>query len=308
MPDAVTRRAQSDYDAVINPDDRIMPEAEWLAAAEGKDALMIASSEKITSDVVDRLPGSVRMIATYSVGYEHIDVAAVKASGRIVTNTPDVLNEAVADIAMLCLLGAARRSYEGQTLVRNGAWVGWHATMLLGKDLTGARLGILGMGGIGRAVARRARGFGLEIHYHNRSRLPEDQEEGATFHESAESLASVSDFLSISCPSTEETRGMINDDLIARMPPDAVLVNTARGDIVDDDAVIAALTSSRLFAAGLDVFRGEPALDARYRDLPNVFLLPHLGSATVNTRNAMGFCCLDNLDAFFAGKPCPTAL
>lgn len=308
VPENVTMRATQSYDCELNPDDRIMPEAEWLKKAEGKDALMICSSEKITAEVVQKLPQSVRIISTFSVGYEHIDVAAVKASGRTVTNTPDVLNEAVADIAMLCLLGAARRGHEGQTLVRNGEWVGWHSTMLLGKDVAGARLGILGMGGIGRAIAQRARGFGMDIHYHNRSRRPASEEAGATYHETAESLASVSDFFSISCPSTDETRGMVNAGLIAAMPDNAVIVNTARGDIVDDDALIAALNAGKLFAAGLDVFKGEPALDARYRELSNVFLLPHLGSATFDTRDGMGFCCLDNIDAFFAGKPCPTAL
>jgi len=225
-----------------------------------------------------------------------------------VANTPDVLNEAVADIAMLCLLGAARRGHEGQKLVRDGEWVGWHSTMLLGKDVAGARLGILGMGGIGKAIAARARGFGMEIHYHNRSRRPAGEEAGATYHADTASLAAVSDFLSISCPSTDETRGMVNADLIEALPDGAVVVNTARGDIINDDDLIAALNKGKLFAAGLDVFKGEPVLDARYREMPNVFLLPHLGSATFNTRDAMGFCCLDNLDAFFAGKPCPTAL
>lgn len=308
LPPAVTERASASYQAELNPEDRIMPADEWLARAEGKDAMLICSSEKITADVVARLPESVRIISTFSVGYEHIDVEAVKASGRTVTNTPDVLNEAVADIAMLCLLGAARRGHEGQSLVRDGKWVGWHSTMLLGKDTNGARLGILGMGGIGRAIARRARGFGLEIHYHNRSRLDPVLENGAVYHETATGLAEVADFLSISCPSTDETRGMVGADFISAMPEKAVVVNTARGDIVDDDALIAALKSGRLLAAGLDVFKGEPALDDRYRSLPNVFLLPHLGSATFNTRDAMGFCCLDNLDAHFAGKPCPTAL
>lgn len=308
MPEAVTRRAARDYDAVLNPDDRIMTPQELLHAAEGKDAMMICGSERITADLVAALPASVRIISTFSVGYEHIDVDAVKASGRTVTNTPEVLNEAVADLAMMLLLGAARRGHEGQTLLREGRWNQWHTTMLLGKDVAGARLGILGMGGIGQAVARRARAFGMNIHYHNRSPLPSALAEGATYHGSPEALAAVSDFLSINCPSTEETRGLVDTGFIEAMPADAVLVNTARGDIVDDDAVIAALKSGRLFAAGLDVFKGEPALDARYRDLTNAFLLPHLGSATYGTRDAMGFCCLDNLDAFFAGKPCPTAL
>lgn len=308
MPDNVTARITRDYDATLNPDDRIMSPDELIRAADGMDALMICGSEKITPDLLSALPRSVRMIATFSVGYEHIDVAAAKAHGLTVSNTPKVLDAAVAEVAMLCLLGAARRAHEGQTLVRDGKWSSWTSTMLLGKQVSGARLGILGMGGIGQAVARAARGFGMEIHYHNRNRMDAAEEQGARYHATAADLFAVSDFLSISCPSTAETRGMVNASLIGRMPDGAVVVNTARGDIVNDDDLIAALQSGRLSAAGLDVFANEPGLDSRYRRLENVFLMPHLGSATVETRDAMGFCCLDNLDAFFQGKPCPTPL
>ncbi len=308
MPDNVTARIRRDYDATLNPTDRIMSPEELVSAAEGMDAMMICGSEKVTPALLDALPDSVRIIATYSVGHEHIDLAAARAHGVTVTNTPKVLDAAVAEIAMLCLLGAARRGHEGQTLVREGKWASWTSTMLLGKQVSGARLGILGLGGIGQAVAAAARGFGMQVHYHNRSRLPQDEESGARYHATAAELFAVSDFLSISCPSTDETRGMVNADLIGQMPDGAVIVNTARGDIINDDDLIAALQSGKLFAAGLDVFANEPKLDPRYRTMENVFLMPHLGSASVETRDAMGYCCLDNLDAFFQGKPCPTPL
>lgn len=308
MPDNVTTRIRRDYDATLNPTDRIMSPEELVSAAEGMDAMMICGSEKITPALLEALPDSVRMIATYSVGHEHIDLAAARAHGVTITNTPKVLDAAVAEVAMLCLLGAARRGHEGQTLVRQGKWASWNSTMLLGKQVSGARIGILGLGGIGQAVAAAARGFGMQVHYHNRNRLPQDEENGARYHATAAELFAVSDFLSISCPSTDETRGMVNADLIGQMPDGAVIVNTARGDIINDGDLIAALESGKLFAAGLDVFANEPNLDPRYRTMENVFLMPHLGSASVETRDAMGFCCLDNLDAFFQGKPCLTPL
>ncbi len=249
-----------------------------------------------------------RSAENFSVGVDHVDLAAAEARGIIVTNTPDVLTDATADIAMLCLLAAARRGAEGDRLVRTDHWKGWYTTMMLGTHISGKRLGVLGMGRIGRAVAQRARGFGMRIHYHNRSRLDDALEQGATYHETPESLLAVSDFLSINAPSSPQTRKFLNAERIARLPDGAVVANTARGNMVDDDALIAALESGKVAAAGLDVFNGEPSIHPGYRSLDNVFLLPHLGSATHETRDAMGFCCLDNLDAFFSGKPCPTPL
>jgi lactate dehydrogenase-like 2-hydroxyacid dehydrogenase len=247
----------------------------------------------------------VRIVATYSVGVDHIDLGAASARGLVVTNTPDVLTDATADAAMLLILGAARRAGEGERLVRAGQWKSWTPTLLLGVQVTGKRLCILGMGRIGQAVARRARGFDMEVHYSTRRRLPPEQEQGATWHADPEEMLPLADFLSINCPLTAETRGWLDGRRIALMPDGAVVVNTARGPIVDDDALIAALRSGKLAAAGLDVFTNEPDLDPRYLDLPNAFLQPHLGSATVETRNAMGFRALDNLDAFFAGREPP---
>ena len=308
MPSNVEARLVRDYDATLNPEDRIHSEDSLLSGSEGRDGIVCAGGDPMNAGVIERLAQSVQIIATYSVGYEHVAVEAAKARGIVVTNTPDVLNDATADVAMLCLLGAARRGAEGDRMVRAGAWVGWHSTMMLGVQVTGKRLGIFGLGRIGRAVARRARGFDMAIHYCNRSRLAPEQEQGAIWHESPDSMLAVSEFLSINAPSTPRTRKFLNAERIALLPDGAVVVNTARGDLVDDDALVGALRSGKVAAAGLDVFAGEPKLDPRYRELDNTFLLPHIGSASHETRDAMGFCCLDNLDAFFSGRPCPNAL
>lgn len=308
MPPNVEARLSRDYQATLNPDDRTASSAEILTAVKGHDGILCCPTEKFTGGLISALPKSVRILATFSVGYEHIDIPASRKRGLKVTNAPDVLTDATADIAMLCLLAAARRGSEGDRLVRANRWKGWYTTMMLGTQLSGKRLGIFGMGRIGQAVAQRGRSFRMSIHYHNRSPLSEDLEHGATFHKTSESLLAVSDFLSINAPSSPETHKFLNAERIALLPDGAVVANTARGNMVDDDALIAALKSGKVAGAGLDVFDGEPNIHPGYRFLDNVFLLPHLGSATHETRDAMGFCCLDNLDAFFAGKPCPSPL
>lgn len=308
LPEAVEARLLRDFDARLNPDDRLLSEDEILALAEGCDGILTSAIDRMPGSLIRRLPERVKIIATFSVGVDHIDLAAARARGIIVTNTPDVLTDATADVAILLLLAAARRLTEGSRLVREGKWIGWRPTQLLGLGLQGKNLGIVGMGRIGLAVARRARAFGLSIHYHNRNRLPPEKEEGAVYHETLETLLPLCPFVSLHCPLTAETRHMINRKTIELMPPEAVLVNTARGGLVDDEALIAALKSGRLFAAGLDVFEGEPNLNPGYLELDNVVLLPHLGSATREARNAMGFRCLYNLDCFFSGRPVPDAL
>ncbi len=305
LPPNVTARVQRDYDAILNEADDKLDADAIIARIADAEAMLVAAGDRIDAGLIGRLPPRVKAIATFSVGHEHIDVAAAKARGIVVTNTPDVLTDATADIALLLLLAASRRAYEGERLVREGRWTGWHTTMLLGPGLAGKRLGIFGMGRIGRAVAARARPFGLEIHYYNRSRLIPDMEQGAIYHADPESLLRVSDFLSLNAPSGPETRDFLDARRIALLPDGAVVVNTARGDLVDDDALISALKSGKLFAAGLDVFKGEPRLDPRYAGLDNVFLLPHVGSATIETRDAMGFTALNNLDAIFAGRTPP---
>ena len=308
FPPAVEARLAAGFDAVLNPEDRLYDGPALVAAAAGCDGIMCAAGDALTAQTIAALPASVRMIATFSVGYEHVDVAAAAKRGIVVSNTPDVLTDATADITLLCLLGAARRAHEGTTMLRTHNWVGWTPTQLTGVHVTGKRLGILGMGRIGQAVADRARAFRMQIHYSNRSRLPADLEKGAIFHSDADDMLPHSDFLSINAPMTPATRKWVNAERIAKLPAGAVIVNTARGGVVDDEALIAALKSGRIAAAGLDVFDGEPRIHAGYYDLENAFLLPHMGSATVETRNAMGFKALDNLEAFLLRQQAPPDL
>jgi glyoxylate reductase len=252
--------------------------------------------------IIAKLPASVKIIATFSVGHEHVDIAAARRRNIAITNTPDVLTNATADLAFLLLLGAARGAYWGERMVREDRWDSWSPTAPLGLDVSGKRLGIFGMGRIGQAVAKRAKAFDMELHYHSRRPVAPDLAQGARFHAALDQMLPYCDFLSINCASTPETRGLVNDRLIGKLPDGAIIVNSARGDIIDDDALIAALKSRKLAAAGLDVFRNEPKIDPRFRSLDNVFLLPHLGSATLGTRIAMGMRAADNLDAFFAGR------
>lgn len=304
-PDAVERRARELFDVRGNPDDDIWPGAGLLDHADGCDGILASSTDRLDAGLIKRLPDRVAIVASFSVGLDHVDLDAAKRRGLVITNTPGVLTDATADIALLLILAAARRAGEGERLVREGNWRSWSPTQLLGTEVTGKRLGIVGMGRIGQAVARRARGFGMEIHYFNRRRLDPAEEAGATFHADLESLLAQSQFLSLHCPATPQTRHLLNRRTLAALPDGAIVVNTARGSIVDDAALIDALRSGKLAAAGLDVFDNEPDIHPAYRELDNAFLLPHLGSASVETRNAMGFCALDNLSAFFDGRPPP---
>jgi lactate dehydrogenase-like 2-hydroxyacid dehydrogenase len=305
LPEAVERRAAQAYDAALNREDRQYDPAEMVRQAEGVQGILCTVTDDFSASVINKLPASVRILATFSVGYDHIDVAAARARGIVVTNTPDVLTDATADITMLLLLGAARRASEGEALMRQDAWRGWAPTHLMGTEVSGKRLGIMGMGRIGQAVARRARGFDMRIHYSDaiRRELPPHLE--ATFHEDADEMLPHCDFLALHVPLLPETRGWLNAKRLARLPKGAIVVNSSRGPVVDDEALIAALRSGHIAAAGLDVFTGEPRANPGYRSLPNTFLLPHLGSATVETRTAMGNRALDNLDAFYAGKQPP---
>lgn len=302
FPDDVLARAQRDYNCTFNNKDVAWSDHEMLTNAKGHDGILCSSSNKFTPDIVNDLPGSIRIVATYSVGFEHLDIPSLKVRNITATNTPDVLSAATADIAFMLILCASRRAGEAERMVRDGKWEGWPPTQLLGQGLQDKHLGILGMGNIGREVAARARGFGMKIHYHNRSRLIPDLEKGAIYHEKPEDLLQISEFLSLNCPMTQEMKYFLNAERINLMPKNAVVVNSARGGLIDDEAMIAALKSGRLFAAGLDVFDDEPKVNPFYRELDNVFMTPHIGSATVETRNAMGFRALDNLDQFFSGR------
>ncbi len=302
LPDAVEDRLRRDYEPRLNPDDRLYSGDELVALSNGADAIMPCHTEHFSAEVIARLPDCVQAIANFSVGVDHVDLQAAAARGIIVTNTPDVLSDATAEISILCMLGAARRASEGERLVRGAGWKDWSPAFMVGLQTTGKRVGIVGMGRVGQVVARRMRGFDMEIHYHNRRRIDPGLEQGAIFHESLEEMLPLCAVLSLNCPATPETSGLLNAERIALLPDGAIVINTARGALVDDDALIAALKSGKLHSAGLDVYNNEPAIDPRYRELDNTFLLPHVGSATRETRNAMGYRALDNLDAVFAGR------
>ena len=279
--------------------------AEALRAARDSEAegLVVSHMHKMTAEAIAQIPPSVRVLATVTVGYDHIDLEAAKSRGLAVTNTPDVLTDCTADMAMLLILAASRRAAEAEQLMRRGWRQKFGMGVFLGRRVTGKRLGIFGMGRIGQAVAQRARGFAMSVAYCNRHRLPPQLEQGAAFYPDLAAMLPTIDILSIHAPATAETDKVIDRAMLALMPPGSILVNTARGQLVDEDALIEALRSGRLFAAGLDVFRQEPDFDLRLTELPNVFLTPHIGSATVETRNAMGFRALDNVFAVCSGLP-----
>lgn len=306
LPSAVEARARRDYDARLNEADTPSTPAIILAGAQNADAILCCTADRMDAATISALPGSVRVISTFSVGTDHLDLPACAARGIAVCNTPDVLTEATAELTMLLILAAARRAGEGERMVRASAWAGWAPTQLMGTLVSGRRLGIFGMGRIGRSVARMARGFGMAVHYHNRTRLPPDQEDGALHHAHEDSFLPVCDVLSLNAPGGASTRHWLNADRIARLPHGAIVANAARGTLVDDAALIAALRTGQVAYAGLDVFDGEPSLNPGYLGLENAILLPHLGSATIETRDAMGHLALDGIDAVLAGRTPPT--
>lgn len=302
LSDATLDRARRDYEVILNEDDTPGSAEDIIAMSARVDGMIPCHSEHFSAEVVAQLDPRMKIVANHSVGVDHCDLPALKSHGVVVTNTPDVLSDATAEIAMLLMLGAARHAVAGDRIVRTGAWDSWSPSFMVGKQVTGARIGIVGMGRVGRAFARKARGFDMEIHYHNRSRLSPKDEVGATFHADIDSLLEVSDFLSLHCPATPETRKILNADRLARLPKGAVIVNTARGALIDEAALLDAVNSGHVTAAGLDCFEVEPGGNPAFAAHDNIFMLPHIGSATRTTRDAMGFRALDNLDAFFAGK------
>jgi lactate dehydrogenase-like 2-hydroxyacid dehydrogenase len=299
LPINVENAIISAFDCSLNRDDIIYTPERLVAEAAGHDAIMTTSMDKFSAKVLESLPRSVKLIATVSAGYEHIDLVAAKSLGMIITNTPGVLTDATADIALLLLLGAARGASWGHLMVRENRWPPPSMVKPLASDVSGQRLGILGMGRIGQAIANRAMAFNMHVHYHNRKSVPDFPK--ATYHDSFDSMLPHCDFLSLNCALTEMTHGIVNERTIALLPRGAIVVNTSRGGVVNDDALIAALKSGHLAGAGLDVFNNEPKLDERYRSMDNVFSLPHLGSATHRTRDAMGLLALDNVKDHFRG-------
>ena len=299
--------ASSLFDAKLNTDDKLFMSDDLINQSNDCDGILSSLTEKIDADIISKLSNKVKIISNFAVGFGNIDIEAARKKNIVVTNTPDVLTAATAEIAMLVLLGAARRAKEGIEWARKKNWK-WTADFLMGKELTKARLGILGMGRIGRAIAARARSFEMKIHYHNRSRLNPDLEKGATYHKTFESLFSVSDFLSINCPVTKETKHIINKKTLKHFPDAAVIANSARGDMIDDDAMVGALKSGKIFGLGLDVYNGEPDIHSEYLTLPNVFVLPHLGSATIKTRTAMADLAISNIEEYFRTGKCKNAV
>jgi len=295
--------AVSIFDVKLNKEDRVLTKDEVISQSNDCDGILTSLTEKLDADTISKLSGKIKIISNFAVGVGNIDLDAAKKRNIVVTNTPDVLTDATAEIAMLVLLGAARRAKEGMEWANKKNWK-WSADFLMGKQLTGSRLGILGMGRIGRAVADRARSFGMKIHYYNRSRLNKNLEKDAIYHKSLESLLSVSNFFSINCPATKETKHIINSKTIKYFPDEAIISNSARGDMIDDNAMVEALKNRKIFSLGLDVYNGEPNIHPEYLTLPNVFVLPHLGSATIKTRTAMADLAVRNIEEFFKIGKC----
>jgi lactate dehydrogenase-like 2-hydroxyacid dehydrogenase len=302
LPEAVESRLRRDYEPLFNMDDHVYSTDELIDLADGADALLPCHSEHLDAAAIARLPASIKAIANFSVGVDHVDLEAAKSRGIFVTNTPNVLSDATAEIALLLMLGAARRTAEGDRLIRARQWRLWSPAFMVGTQITGKTLGIIGMGRVGQVTARRARGFRMRIHYHNRRRVPAEIEQGAVYHERLETLLAACDVLSLHCPATPATRDLLDAERIRLLRPGVIVVNSARGALIDDEALQEALRSGHVAAAGLDVFNGEPDIHPGHRELDNTFLLPHIGSATRETRDAMGFRALDNLDAIFAGR------
>ena len=295
--------ASSLFNVKFNIEDKLLSKEEIINQSNDCDGIISTVTEIFDDDVISQLSQRIKIISNFGVGFSNIDIDAAKKRNIVVTNTPEVLTASTAEIAILIILGAARRATEGIKYARNKSWR-WSSNFLIGKELDQARLGILGMGRIGRAVADRARSFGMKIHYHNRTRLTPDLENDSIYHDNIKSLFSVSDFLSINCTSTQETKYIINKETLDYFPDGAVIANSARGEIIEDDSMIEALKNGKIFSLGLDVFNGEPNIHPGYLKLSNVFILPHLGSATYKTRKAMSDLAINNLKEFFENGKC----
>ena len=289
------------FDVTLNSNDKIYKPEEIIEQSRGFDGILSSVTDPINAETISKLSDSIKIIANGAVGFGNIDIEAARKKNITVTNTPDVLTDATADIQILLLLGASRKAYEGRLAAEKQDWK-WSWDFLLGKQMSNKRLGILGMGRIGRAVAKRAKAFGMEIHYHNRSKLSSDLEDGAIYHDTLKGLFEQSEFLSVNCPATPETTKIINKETLGYLKKNTVIGNAARGDVVDDDAMVEAIRNGTVFAYGLDVYNGEPKIHPEYLKLKNIFLLPHLGSATKRTRWDMAYRATKNLEDFFSGK------
>ena len=296
-------KAVKTFKPIFNTNDELYSQTKVIEMSNGCDGILSSLTDKMDKQTIDKLPDTIKIISNFAVGFGNIDLEAAKNRGIAVTNTPEVLSDATAEIGILLILGACRRAAEGIHSAQEGGWK-WSADYLIGKQLTGTRLGVLGMGRIGQKIAKIARSLGMIIHYHNRSKLSEEKEQGAVYHKDIKSLFSVSDVLSICCPATKETENMINKETVEYFPKGAVITNVARGDIVDDEALIDALNRRKIYAVGLDVYKNEPNLNPGYSKIKSAFILPHLGSATKDTRIAMANLAIDNIDEFFRTGNC----
>lgn len=306
-PEMSERELRDNFDVTFDAGDTPLSPDALIAAMREHDGIACTVTDRLDADVLEAAStGKCRIIANFGVGVNHIDVAAAARHGMVVTNTPGVLTDATADIALTLMLMTARRAGEGERELRAGNWAGWRPTHLLGRELTGKTLGIIGMGRIGRATAQRAAlGFGMKIVFYNRSRLEDTGPFEAIQLPTVRDVCAAADIISLHCPGGEETRHILNAEAMSAMKPDALIINTARGDVIDEEALAEALEEGRIGGAGLDVFQGEPVINPRLLAAPNTVLLPHLGSATLETRNAMGMTVVRNLSAFFAGRDVP---
>ena len=300
LPDAIETRLMELFDVRLNVDDEAMSEAELTKAVKTADVLVPTITDTIDAKLIAAAGKKLKLIANYGTGVDHIDLAAAREKGITVTNTPDVLTEDTADMTMALILAVPRRLVEGERIVRSGDWSGWSPTWMLGHRIFGKRLGISGMGRIGQAVARRARGFGLSIHYHNRNRVHEEIENEleATYWESLDQMLAHMDFVSVNCPHTPATYHLLSARRLKLLQPHAVIVNTARGEVIDENALTQVLQSGDIAGAGLDVFEHAPAVNPKLLALDNVVLLPHMGSATFEGRGDMGEKVVINIQTF----------
>jgi glyoxylate reductase len=296
-------KASKTFEPIFNTNDELYSQSKVIELSNGCDGILTSLTDKMDKETINKLPETIKIISNFAVGFGNIDLEAAKKRGIAVTNTPEVLSDATAEIGILLILGACRRASEGIEAAREGGWK-WSADYLIGKQLTGTRLGILGMGRIGQKIAKIAKSLGMIIHYHNRSKLKDEKEDGAIYHDNIKSLFSVSDVLSICCPATKETENMINKDTVEYFPKGAIITNVARGDIIEDEALIDALNRRKIYAVGLDVYKNEPNLNPGYLKIKTAFILPHLGSATKDTRIAMANLAIDNIDEFFKTGNC----
>src|SRR5215472_5069922 len=307
LPEPIETRMMELFETRLNRDDVPMSQAQLIAAAKEAEILVPTVTDRIDAAVLAQAGPNLRLIASFGTGVDHIDLATARQRGITVTNTPGVLTEDTADMTMALILAVSRRLAEGERLIRSGEWQGWGPTFMLGHRITGKRLGIIGMGRIGQAVARRARGFGLSVHYHNRRRVLEEVEREleATYWESLDQMLAHMDVVSVNCPHTPATYHLLSARRLRLLPPQAILVNTARGEIVDEEELARLLETRAIAGAGLDVFEHEPAIDPRLRVLDNVVLLPHMGSATIEGRLAMGEKVIINIKTFADGHRPP---